>query len=385
MILPDATLGMLGGGQLGRMFTLRARAMGYHVWVLDPDPLSPAGAVADRHIRGDYRDERALAELAAGVAVVTSEFENVPAQALERLAQSVPVRPGPRAFEVAQDRETEKTFFRSLGLGTAPFAPVASAGDLATAWRAIGGPAILKTNRLGYDGKGQASVATADDLVEAFRAFGVPCILEQRVPLTKELSVILARSLDGATRAFPVVENHHVAGILDRSVAPAPISAHQARVVIAAAERIAEALDYVGVLGVEFFLAETGELLVNEMAPRPHNTGHYTLDACVTDQFEQQLRAISGLPLGDATQLRPAAMANLLGDLWTDGRPPAWDKVLEDPRIRLHLYGKRIPRPGRKMGHLTCLAEAAGDAEACVLEARALLASALDTAVSRSS
>lgn len=372
-ILPGATLGLLGGGQLGRMFTTQARRMGYGVWVLDPDARSPAGRIADRHLRAQYTDTGALTELASGCAAITTEFENVPGEALGFLADRCVVRPPAAAVAVTQDRLSEKRFLEGIGLRTAPFAPVVTAEDLDPAWRAVGAPALLKTSRLGYDGKGQRSITDRDELSRAFESFeGAPCVLERRLALHTEISVVLARSADATTVPFPVAENVHIDGILDLTTVPARVSEPLADEAVEAARRIAEALCYVGTMGVEFFVTEERLLFVNEIAPRPHNTGHYTLDACITDQFEQQVRAVAGLPLGDAGLLSPVAMANLLGDLWVGG-PPAWDRALNDPAIRLHLYGKSEPRPGRKMGHLTCVAPTVADARERVLRAREAL------------
>jgi 5-(carboxyamino)imidazole ribonucleotide synthase len=355
VILPGATVGVLGGGQLGRMFTLQARTMGYGVIVLDPDPASPAGAVANRHLRAAYDDERALAELSASCAAITTEFENVPATALDLLSRSSLVRPPVEAVATAQDRIAEKTFLQSHGVPTAKFYPIQTVGELKKAVAALRLPALLKTSRLGYDGKGQALVKNEEDAVRAFERFGgVPCVLEERVVLEGELSVVLARGNDGDVAPFPVAENQHRDGILETSVVPARVPDAMAREARELATGLAEEMEYVGVLGVELFVTNGGKLLVNEMAPRPHNSGHYTLDACSTDQFEQQLRALCGLPLAQPWLLSPVAMINLLGDLWTDGEP-RWEEALRRPGVRLHLYGKAEARPGRKMGHLNCL------------------------------
>jgi 5-(carboxyamino)imidazole ribonucleotide synthase len=369
VILPGATVGVLGGGQLGRMFTLQARTMGYRVVVLDPDPQSPAGAVADRQIRAPYDDEKALAELASSCAAITTEFENVPAKALERLSRSSLVRPPVEAVATAQDRIAEKTFFQTHGFATAAFRPVGNQGELIEALAQIRLPALLKTSRLGYDGKGQATVESQDDAVRAFGRFGgVPCVLEERLALDCELSVILARGADGDIATFPVAENRHRDGILETSVVPARISEKLTAQAGELATAIAKTMGYVGVLGVELFLVQ-GRLLVNEMAPRPHNSGHYTLDACSTDQFEQQLRTLCGLPLARPWLLSPVAMLNLLGDLWSGGEP-RWEEALRRPGVRLHLYGKAEARPGRKMGHLNCLAADPDRALAIALETR---------------
>jgi 5-(carboxyamino)imidazole ribonucleotide synthase len=373
VILPGATVGMLGGGQLGRMFTLRARAMGYRVVVLDPDPLSPAGHVADVHLRAPYTDARALDELARSCAAVTTEFENVPAETLERLARATIVRPSVEAVAIAQNRIAEKSFLQGAGFATAPFRPVRDAAELGAAVAAVRLPALLKTSRLGYDGKGQAALTDADSAAAAFERLGrVPCVLEERLELETELSVVLARGEDGEVATFPVGENRHRDGILETTVVPARVPQRQADEARALAVAVAERMCYVGVLGVELFVANGGRLFVNEMAPRPHNSGHYTMDACVVDQFEQQLRALCGLPLGEPRLLSPVAMVNLLGDLWEHGEP-RWAEALRRPGVLLHLYGKAEPRAGRKMGHLNCLARDPDAALALALEARAAL------------
>jgi 5-(carboxyamino)imidazole ribonucleotide synthase len=356
MIPPGATLGVLGGGQLGRMFTLRARAMGYEVVVLEPDPGSPAGAVATEQIVAPYDDIAALERLAQTAAAVTVEFENVPAATLGWLAQHMETRPRAESVATCQDRVREKTFLRDHGLATAPFASVTDDASLGQAWERIGAPALLKTARLGYDGKGQAIVDRFEDAEQAFeRLGGVPVVLERRLSLEAEVSVVLARGADGAIAPFPVGENVHRSGILHTTVVPARIPDRLARTATDTAIAVAERLDYVGVLGVELFVADGGGVFVNELAPRPHNSGHYTMDACATDQFEQQVRILAGLPLGTPRLLSPVAMVNLLGDLWTDGEP-RWKEVLALPGVKLHLYGKKVARAGRKMGHLNCLA-----------------------------
>ncbi len=369
MILPGATLGMLGGGQLGRMFTVAARTMGYNVIVLDPDPDSPAGKVATDHICADYGDKTALEYLAKTCDAVTTEFENVPAATLKTLARRCVVRPGSRAVAITQDRIAEKTFLREHGFATVPFALVRTRAELDAALRQVGTPAILKVARFGYDGKGQALVRNARDAHAAWEAMKrEPCVLERRVPLDVEVSVVLARGIDNAVAVYPVSENTHADGILDITVAPARIGAARARAAQAMARKIAGRLEYVGVLAVEFFISR-GKLLVNEIAPRPHNSGHYTLDACVTSQFEQQVRTLCGLPLGDTRLLSPVAMVNLLGDLWADAAP-RWERVLRSPCTKLHLYGKREARPGRKMGHYCCLAGSVAKARAEALSLR---------------
>lgn len=373
MILPDAILGVLGGGQLGRMFTVAARSMGYRVWALDPDPHSPAGSIADRHIEASYSDEAALSEMSAHCAAVTTEFENVPAETLEYLEVRVPVRPGSAPVAIARDRIREKTFLRDLGLATAPFFPIRTADELATACAQLRMPALLKTAQLGYDGKGQAPVSNLEDARRAFQQLGATaCVLEERVALQLELSVILARSSGGQTAVFPVGENVHVNGILDTTFVPARVSEPVARQAVQMAQRLADAMDYCGVLAVEFFLTGDGDLLINEMAPRPHNSGHYSLDACLTSQFEQQVRTLCDLPPGATTLLSAVVMVNILGDLWSDS-PPPWEKLFEQPQAKLHLYGKRHARRGRKMGHYNCLAGDLDDAIAIAERVRAAL------------
>lgn len=364
MILPGATLGLLGGGQLGRMFTARARTMGYEVVVLDPDPTSPAGGVATRHLCAPYDNPAALEQLAAVASAITTEFENVPAAAMEFLATKVPVRPDPGTVAIAQDRLREKAFFRDAGIPTAGFHPVPDADGLEAAWEVIGAPALLKTSRLGYDGKGQAVVATREEARRAFASFGgVVCVLERILSLEAEISVVLARGADGAVAAFPPGENVHVRGILHTTTVPSHLSHGLTDQALAMSSRIAAQLDYVGVLGVELFVADGGRLYANEMAPRPHNSGHFTQDACDVCQFEQQVRTLCGLPLTAPRLLTPVCMVNLLGDLWQRGEP-AWSAALALPGVKLHLYGKREARPGRKMGHLNCLAPTAAGAHA---------------------
>ncbi|MGN2390495.1 5-(carboxyamino)imidazole ribonucleotide synthase [Pelomicrobium sp. G1] len=357
MIPPGATLGLLGGGQLGRMFTMAAQRMGYRVAVLDPGLHSPAGDVADEHIRADYADPAGLARLARSCAAATTEFENVPAEALSFLARHCVVSPTAESVAVAQDRIHEKEFLSGAGFPVAPFVVVREGAELASPGAAGLYPGILKVSRFGYDGKGQASVGSPAEALEAWRNLGgEPCVLERRLPLATEVSVVVARDFAGQVVTFTVTENQHRHGILDVSIVPARVPetlAEQARSVAVA---VAQALDYRGVLCVEMFVLGDGRLLVNEIAPRPHNSGHYTLDACVTSQFEQQVRVLAGLPLGDPGLHCPAVMVNLLGDLWAHGEPD-WRLVLEHPRAKLHLYGKREARPRRKMGHYTVLAD----------------------------
>jgi 5-(carboxyamino)imidazole ribonucleotide synthase len=372
MIFPDAMLGMLGGGQLGRMFTLAAHSMGYRVTVLDPDPLSPAGAVADVHLKAAYQDREALQQLADTCAAVTTEFENVPADSLRWLAAHCTVRPGGDSVAIAQDRIREKRFFVEAGLEVAPFAVIERAEDLEAADAALL-PGVLKRARFGYDGKGQARVATLEEARAAYAALGSePCVLERFVDLQCEISAIVARGADGATRGFAPAENRHRNGILDVSIVPARVPRALAQQAECAAAAVAAKLGYCGVLAVEYFVTRDGRLLANEMAPRPHNSGHYTIDACATSQFEQQVRTLCGLPLGDARLLSPVVMVNLLGEAWQRGEPP-WEKLFAVPEAKLHLYGKHEARAGRKMGHYTVLGASAEEALARALAIRAAL------------
>lgn len=372
MIFPDAMLGMLGGGQLGRMFTLAAHSMGYRVAVLDPDPLSPAGAIADVHLKAAYQDVEALQQLADTCEAVTTEFENVPAESLRWLAKHCAVRPAGDAVAIAQDRAKEKNFVRSCGIEVAPFAVIEKDADLDVADRKLF-PGILKRARFGYDGKGQARVADVAEAKQAFADMGSEsCVLEQRIDLACEISAVVARGANGVGTAFPVAENRHRNGILDVSIVPARVSPELAQRAADWALKIAAKLDYCGVLAVEFFVTKNGELLVNEMAPRPHNSGHYTIDACMTSQFEQQVRMLCGLPPGETRLLSPVVMVNLLGEAWQRGAP-AWDWVLAMPDAKLHLYGKHEARPGRKMGHYCVLGDSADSALKSALAARAAL------------
>jgi len=350
-ILPPAWLGVLGGGQLGLFFVVAARQMGYRVAVLDPERDSPAGGLATRHLAAAYDDRAALQELAALCAAVTTEFENVPAESLAFLAEHIRVAPSAHCVATAQDRIREKAAVQAIGLPVGPYSPVERESDFA---RPELYPAVLKTARFGYDGKGQARVASHAEALRAWETMRrVPCVLEKRLELEREVSAIVARGADGETRVFAIAENRHRHGILDVSAVPARITAELAENARAFAARLANGLSYQGVLGVEFFVVG-GKLLVNEMAPRPHNSGHYTMDACATSQYVQQVRALCGLPLGDERLLSPATMVNLLGDLWGAGEP-AWRDVLREPRAQLYLYGKKTARPGRKMGHYTVL------------------------------
>ena len=357
MILPGATLGLVGGGQLGRMFTIAARNMDYRVTVLDPDPLSPAAEFASGHLNTAYTHPVSLEEMAMTCAAITTEFENAPAEALIELARRTSVRPSGHAVAVAQDRTIEKAFFASNGFPVGPYAVIQSRADIDMALRTVTFPAVLKTARFGYDGKGQARIATREELNATLLDWnGALCVLEEFVPLVKEISVVLARAEDGATAIFPIAENQHVNGILDITIAPARISAAMAREAQEIASQIAARLEYVGVMAVEFFVLANDKLLVNEIAPRPHNSGHYTIDACRTSQFEQQVRVLCGLPMGDPSLHTPAVMLNLMGDLWRGENKetaPNWHAALKHAGAHLHLYGKRQARAGRKMGHVT--------------------------------
>ncbi len=377
-ILPGATLGVMGGGQLGRMFVQAAQSMGYFTAVLDPDVTSPAGLVAHYHIEADYLDEQGLAQLMQRSAAITTEFENVPAGALVTLGAHRPVAPTADAVAVCQDRASEKAQFRRSGIPCAPFALIDTPERLAAVPDSLL-PGILKTARLGYDGKGQAVVADRAALAAAWDALGqVPCVLEQKLPLALELSVVVARSASGDVVQLPVQQNLHRGGILAVTQVPAPdaSAALQAQAAASAAQ-LATDLHYVGVLCVEFFVTTDGQLVANEMAPRPHNSGHWSIDGADISQFDLQVRTLCGLPLVAPRQHSAAVMLNLLGDLWfgADGREraPPWAAVLALPGVHLHLYGKASARPGRKMGHLTVTAATAEAARATALQAAALL------------
>jgi 5-(carboxyamino)imidazole ribonucleotide synthase len=377
MILPPATLGMLGGGQLGRFFVAAAHEMGYRVLVLDPDKNSPAGKIADEHLVADYSDVAALDRMAHACAAVTTEFENVPADTLAYLAKFIPVRPHAEAVAVCQNRSAEKNFLRTHSFPHAPYADIRSEADLLAA-SALLFPGILKVARFGYDGKGQARVATQADALAAFAQMkGEPCVLEALMPLEGEISVVLARCEAGQVACFPVAENVHRHGILDISSIPARVAPSLATQAQDIAQGIAKQLDYIGTMAVEFFIVN-GQLYVNEMAPRPHNSGHYTIDACVTDQFAQQVRALCGLPLGDASAHSAAVMVNLLGELWYQHDPhhshePNWASLFAIPGLQLHLYGKHHARAGRKMGHFTVIGPDADSVRKSALVGRRLV------------
>jgi 5-(carboxyamino)imidazole ribonucleotide synthase len=362
-MLPPATLGLLGGGQLGRFFVGAAHELGYRVLVLDPDPHSPAGQIADEHLIAGYSDPDALDRMAQTCAAVTTEFENVPADTLAYLSKFVPVRPSAEAVALCQNRSAEKGFLRQHGFPHAPYADIKCEADLTSADESLF-PGILKIARFGYDGKGQARVASRAEALVALQRFkGEACVLETMLSLESEVSVVLARTADGAVTCFPVAENRHREGILDISIVPARATAALADEARAIATRIATQMNYVGVLAVEFFIVDR-QLRVNEMAPRPHNSGHYTLDACIASQYEQQVRALTGLPLAAATAHSASVMVNLLGDLWFrdntqlsahHSKEPDWSPLLATPNLKLHFYGKHHARQGRKMGHFTLI------------------------------
>lgn len=350
-------MGILGGGQLGRMFGIAARRMGYRVHAFEPNPDSPAGQISDVEINASYADEAELARFAAGVDVISFEFENIPLAALKAVEKLCTVRPRGEVLHICQNREREKNFLHSNGFPHAPFAVAASAEELGEALKKIGTPSVLKTADFGYDGKGQIKLTGSVDFKQIWTQFGAPRgVLEQWIPFEAELSVVVARDVHGNTQAFPASENIHSHHILDLSIVPARFAPEVCAKALRIAQEIAAALEVVGLLAVEFFLTKDGTLLVNELAPRPHNSGHFTFDACATSQFEQQLRAVCGLPLGSPALLTPVVMWNLLGHLWKDGKPD-WSVILSEPRAKLHLYGKAEARPGRKMGHVCVLAE----------------------------
>ncbi|XZE51788.1 5-(carboxyamino)imidazole ribonucleotide synthase [Planctomycetaceae bacterium SH139] len=367
--LPGGTIGMLGGGQLGRMFAQAAHQLGYHVIVFDPEATGPAAQVADDFVAAKYDDLAALSRFACRCDVVTLEWENIPTAAVERVALECPVHPSPLVLCVAQDRRREKATLAGYGLPVTPFMSVDTRDELTAAAEALGYPLVLKTSRSGYDGKGQLKVNAREELLAAYEALGgVSLVAEQWIHHRRELSVIVARSLTGETVVYPLFENHHANHILDTTLFPAPESEHLTASAKQIAIGAAESLDVIGLLCVELFETETGELLINEVAPRPHNSGHVTIEAAETSQFEQHLRAICGLPLGSPAVRRPAAMVNLLGELWED-HVPDFAKALDQPDAHLHLYGKRKARPGRKMGHVTVLADSA---EQAAVRARAI-------------
>ena len=368
-LAPGGTIGFLGGGQLGRMAAMAARSLGYDVQVLDPDPACPARAVASRTITAAFDDADAAASLARECGVVTLEIEQIAAGSMEAAGRHAPVRPGAAAVVTIQDRARQKQWLRDAGFPVGPFAVADSEAELRAAATELG-VCVAKSTRGGYDGRGQARLATADDAAAAWRAIGGRrCVVEQWLSIEREISALVSRRPSGECVLFPVAQNHHDAGVLTWSMTPAPVAAAVADAARELARAIAEALDVVGLLAVEIFLLGDGRLLVNELAPRPHNTFHATERACETSQFEQLVRAVCDLPLGSTALVRPGAIVNLLGDLWAGGRPPAFARALEVPGVRLHLYGKAEARPGRKMGHLSALGESADAARALVQEA----------------
>ena len=370
VIAPGGALGVLGGSQLGRMFAMAARRMGYRVHTFSPEDDSPAGQLADLAVTAAYEDLDALRAFARGVDVVTFEFENVPIEAIDAVEALAPVRPSGVALHTAQQRAREKTFLADRGVPTAPFAPAATLDELWDAVARVGTPAIIKTAAFGYDGKGQHKVATPADVEHVWTAIGhQEAVVEKFISLQAEVSIVAARGAEGDIAAYAPFENRHRNHILDLTTVPAAMAPAAAKQAAEITRTILEELQYVGVLCVEFFLSTDGELLVNELAPRPHNSGHLTVDAAVTSQFEQQVRASCGLPLGSPEILRPAAMANLLGELWADGEPN-WGAACRFTEVKLHLYGKTDPRPGRKMGHLTAIGRTVQEAQDRVIAAR---------------
>lgn len=362
VILPGSTIGILGGGQLGRMFVTAARTMGYEVIVFDPDKKSPAGSLATQHICASYDDKTALKQLAEACEVITIEFENIPLNSVKTLQQITPVYPDLKALEIAQNRIKEKTFIQDMGFKTAEFVTISCDEDCLSAPVHIF-PAILKTAELGYDGKGQVVCNSKAELMMAFKQLNnVSCVLEKKINLLKEVSVIVCRGLDGQSSFFPVAENQHINGILDTSIVPADIPELIAKRAQKQAQKIAERLNYCGVLAVEFFISDQEDLLINEMAPRPHNSGHYTLDACMTSQFEQQVRMVCGLAAGKSKLMTPVVMWNILGDIWPDNDQPDWIFVMNNENSKLHLYGKKQARNSRKMGHINILCKKIKDA-----------------------
>ena len=372
-VLPGATIGIFGGGQLGRMMTLAARVLGYHVIILDPDPSCAAGAVADRVIQAKLDDVAAATELARACDVITVEIEKIGAEAMAAASAIVPVRPGGKVLHIIQDRARQKRWLAERGFPLGPFWVADSANELADAMRKAGAHAFVKSAFGGYDGRGQARTEPDDDVAAIWSSLGSStCVVEQALDLEGEISVMVARRPNGSCATFPPALNHHVNGVLDWSVIPAPVPEAVASEGIRVARGIAEQMDVVGLLAVEMFLLRDGALVVNELAPRPHNSFHHTELASLTSQFEQGIRAVCDLPLGNTASMRPAAIANLFGDLWLHGAAPRWQEALAMPAVRLHLYGKS-PRPGRKMGHVGAVAPTADEAVALATEARARL------------
>ncbi len=373
VIYPNSTIGVFGSGQLGRMFAIEARKMGYRVHTFSPESDTPTGQVADIETQAAYDDLYEVRTFAQSVDVVTFEFENVPSACVEAASQFVDVFPKGEILHTTQNRLREKTFLSANGFPVTPFRHIRTLDDLRTAAVELGTPCVLKTAGFGYDGKGQSKIKSLADIETAFAALnGNESVLEAFVDFEKEVSVVCARDQSGDFTHFGVIENDHADHILDVSFAPAIVSEQVFEQAADIARTVAGTLDYVGTLCVEFFLTKDDKLLINELAPRPHNSGHLTFDACFTSQFEQQLRAVCGLPLGSTEYYRPAAMANLLGDIWQNGEPN-WVAALRHPNVKLHLYGKAEPRPGRKMGHITALADSAREAAELVRQARSVL------------
>jgi len=368
VFLPGSTLGVMGGGQLGRMFAMAARRMGYRIHGFSPDHDSPTGQLADVDFVASYDDESAVKMFAANVDVITFEFENIPVRTIEWCSENCVVRPAGAVLHVAQHRLREKEFLSKAGLPLPAFQRIDSQEDLDSAIAGIGFPAVLKTAAFGYDGKGQRKLTGPGDAIFD----GASSVLEGFIPFSHEVSVIVARGIDGDLSTFPVCENLHANHILDLTIVPARISEDVQEQAKRLAVTVAEKLDFIGILAVEMFVLENGGLLINEIAPRPHNSGHFSFDACITSQFEQQVRAVCGLPLGSTEILRPSAMANLLGDIWLKGEPN-WLAAAAIPDLKIHLYGKSQPRPGRKMGHLLAFGSSSDDAAERVRKARALL------------
>jgi 5-(carboxyamino)imidazole ribonucleotide synthase len=372
-VLPGATIGVLGSGQLGRMFAMAARRMGYLVHTFSPETDTPTGQISDKEYTASYDDLEQLRVFASGVDVVTFEFENIPLATVQTVAEHVRVCPSGLALHTAQHRLREKTFLSTHGFPVAPFRHVRSLDELREALSALGMPAVLKTAGFGYDGKGQSKITSTENIEAAFDALGGrEAVLEAFVDFEREISVVCARASHGEVAHYGLIENEHSRHILDCSIAPARVAQGVTKEAVEIALSILEQLDVIGVLCVEFFLTKSGKLFVNELAPRPHNSGHLTIDACVTSQFEQQLRAVCGLPLGSTELLTPAAMANLLGDLWQRGEPD-WSAACAFPNVKLHLYGKHEARVGRKMGHLTARAPSTDEALRLARAARASL------------
>lgn len=373
-ILPGATLGILGGGQLGRMTAMAARSLGYHVDTLDPDPSCASRFVVDRCITAPFDDAKAAEELARGCQVVTLEIEKISLESLDAAAKHAPVRPGRRVLEIIQDRGTQKTWLEQSGFPLGPWKMASSEAELREALTALGGDCFVKTRTGGYDGGGQAKVKSADEAASAWSALGgVPVVVEQALALESELSVLVARSPSGEVAVYPPALNHHEERILAWSVLPGPVPDSLKKDATALASAIAEKIGIEGMLVIELFLTRDGKLYVNELAPRPHNSFHATEVACLTSQFEQLVRAVCDLPLGSCEVIRPAAIVNLLGDLWVDDQPPRFDRALEMPGVRLHLYGKRVARPRRKMGHLSATGATPEEAVQKVLAAEKAL------------